>query len=113
MRKLLLAMLAVYLVGCASAPEQSYRPSGYNGPAWRIDGNWKESLLGDDTIKIRINGQTVITGKFPILNNTVELSGTYEEYQITASCVRTHGYLGTTIQAMVFVDNERAATLQF
>ena len=113
MKRLMVVMLIAWVVGCSSAPEQSYRPSGSTEAPWRITGQWKESLLGDDTVLVNIDGQEVIKGKFPLLDNTMELSGEHQGKRISVSCIRTQGWLGTKIQAIVFVENERAATLQF
>ncbi len=107
------AILLYFGLGCSSAPQQTYRLSGSTEAAWQITGEWKESLLGDDTVIIFIDGEQVIKGKYPILSNTIELSGAYKGKQIVAACTRNRGWLGYEVRAMIFVDNERAATLQF
>lgn len=113
MKRFICSLMLLLVVSCSSAPQQTYRPSGYTGAAWRITGTWSESLLGDDTLIVNINEQEVIKGKFSIFEDSVELSGLYDGHRISASCTRGMGWLGSKVQAIVFVDEERAATLQF
>jgi hypothetical protein len=111
MRNTLLAVaLSLMLVGCASAPAQMYRPAAHSGAPWQIEGDFN-SLT--NAITIRINGQEVIAGRLSILQRSAELSGKYDNRPITASCSQSTGLLGTRTQCIVFVANERAATLQF
>ena len=101
-----------FLAGCSSAPTQTYRPANYNGAAWTIEGNLKPGLV-DAEITVKINGREVTRGKFSDFQDSAEFTGEYEGRKINASCSRLSTMRGTTIQCIVFVDGERAATLQF
>ncbi len=103
--------VAFAVIGCSSAPIQTFRPSG-NEELWQIDGSYKPGLV-DSEISIRINGMVVAVGKLSDFQNTVEFSGDYKTHKINASCSRVSDWSGSKIQCIVFVDNERAATLQF
>jgi hypothetical protein len=98
------------LAGCASSPIQGYRPADTPKQFWQIDGDFNPL---NRAVKIRVDGQQVIAGKFPFLSRQTDLSGSYKGRPVTASCSQTAGLLGFKTQCMVFVNNERAMTLQF
>jgi len=102
---LLWTMLGICLVGCATTPAQMYRPRNYDGVAWKIECAGQMGLI-DMPFQIKVNGQTVIDGKFSGFQRHAEYSGTYQGYKITASLTRMY----RNIQVLVFVDGERAAT---
>ncbi len=114
MKPLLGLLVAFLLAGCASASVQTYRPAGHVGPAWEIEGYYKSTT---SAIRIRVNNQDVIKGRLAFFQRRAELAGTYENRRLTASCVETPGLfwtgVWTTVQCIVFVDGERAATLQW
>ena len=114
MKQIALAAVALFsssiLVGCATqAPAQNYRPAGSNDAAWQIDGT-----LTGNKIDIRINGESALAGTLSFLGGNAEISGKYKEKTVSASCSTSQGlFTGPKRQCIVFVANERAATLQF
>ena len=100
-------LLTIGIAGCASAPAQMYRPRNYDGPAWQIECEQTKLGLWDFSFVIHIDGENVIEGKFADWQNVAEYSGQYKDHKITANFARQ--YRGS-IQIMVFVDGERAAT---
>ncbi len=98
------------LAGCASSPMQGYRPADTPKQFWQIDGDFNPL---NRAVKIRVDGQQVIAGKFPFLSRQTDLSGSYKGRPVTASCSQTVGLLVIKTQCIVFVNNERATTLQF
>ena len=107
-----LVAAAVLVTGCAStAPAQMYRPAGSTDAAWQIDGEFEQ--LGKK-LTIRFNGETVLSGNLSFFGNTAELKGSYKEKPVSSSCSQSYNMWGTAkTQCFVFVNNERAATLQF
>jgi len=112
MRRVLVAsLLATLLIGCATqSPVQSYRPANYSGTPWQISGGYNE-LSG--AVTILINGQKVVEGRMPLLGGTSELKGQFDNRPVTASCSFIVRVTGSRPQCLVFIANERAATLQF
>jgi len=107
-----LLLAGLMLAGCATTPTQTYRPANYAGPAWTIEGHMKPGLI-DYEITVKINSQSVVTGKMTDFQDTAEFTGQYEGRKINASCSKIQTMRGVTVQCLVFVDGERAATLQF
>lgn len=107
MKILSFVLLAFMMVGCATAPVQTYRPRNYDGPMWNIQA--KQSKLGliDSTYEILINGEKVIEGKFSDFQKNAEFTGLYQDHNISASFTRISDH---ELQIIVFVDGERAAT---
>ena len=68
--------LLIIVAGCAASPTQMYRPAGYSGAAWQIDGDFTDLTKA---LKIRINGQQVINGRLSLLQGNGELSGRYRQ----------------------------------
>ena len=101
----LCSLCVLTLVGCASAPAQTYRPRNYDGPSWQIECEAEIGLI-DMLFAIQINGETIIEAKFSDFKQHEEYSGHYQGHAITASLTR----LRRGVQVMVFVDGERAAT---
>jgi len=111
MKNQIVALVSMFaLVACASSPMQGYRPAGSNEQPWQIDGDFNPLK---NAVKIRVNGQQVIAGKFPFFSGHTELSGSYLRRPVTASCSQVASLLITKTQCIVFVNNERASTLQF
>ena len=99
------------LAGCATqAPVQGYRPANHAGAPWQISGEYNDFSGG---IIISINGQKVAEGSMSILSGTAELNGQYEGKPVSSSCSYNRGLFASKAQCIVFVNNERAATLQF
>jgi len=102
---------ALVLSGCATqAPVQGYRPASHAGAPWQISGQYNEF---SGNIVISINGQKVAEGSMSILSGTAELNGQYDGKQVASSCSYNTGLFVSKTQCIVFVGNERAATLQF
>lgn len=110
MKNLLLASLLV-LVGCTTtAPSQLFRGAAHVGDAWEISGDYNEL---SKNIIIRVNGQNAIDGNLPLFGNSGEVRGSYGRENITANCTQVTKMFSAYLQCIVFVGNERAATLQF
>lgn len=107
----LLALSAVLLSACAStAPAQMYRPSGSIAAPHQIDGEYNDF---DRQITIRIDGKPALSGRLSLLTSRAELSGQHNGKAVAASCQQIAGLFQVQTQCLVFMDNERAATLQF
>jgi len=111
-RQISMITLCLILAGCSATPTQTYRPAGYTGTAWTIDGKLNMGLVDNEVI-ILINNKEVIRGKMSDFVDHAEFSGEYEGYKINASCSHVSTWSGTKVQCVVFCDGERAATLQF
>lgn len=101
---------AAFLCSCTSAPVQSYRPSGSTDTAWQIDGDFNPLTKA---LKVRVNGQEVMAGALSFFGNSAELTGQYQSKPVSASCNQSMGVFTTKTQCIIFVNNERASTLQF
>jgi hypothetical protein len=109
--KVIIVLIASILVGCAStAPTHTYRPRGSIDDAWAITGKYNE-ITGK--IDIYINGTNVIDSNVSIWDGSGEVSAKYQDKSVTASCNNVSKLFASYEQCIVFVDNERAATLQF
>ncbi len=108
----MLLLSALLLSGCAAtpAPVQGYRPANHSGPPWEIGGQYNEFT---GKITISINGENITEGSMSIMTGRGDFSGHYDGKPISVSCSTTSGFLAVKTQCMVFVGNERAATLQF
>lgn len=109
--RLCVLVLVFFLSGCATtAPTDSYRPRGSNDDAWAISGQFNE-MTGK--LLITIDGNTVIDGNVSVWDGAGELSGEYRGKTVSASCNYITKMMSSYEQCTVFVDSERAATLQF
>ena len=106
----LISALALTACATASAP-QGYRPAGSAEAPWQILARYNEA--SGNTV-ILINGKAVLEGSFGVFSSGVEMwGGEYQGKAITASCNSNNGFWTITRSCMVFVNNERAATLTF
>lgn len=106
---LLLALLA--LAGCATtAPSTTYRSAGQID-AWQIGGEYN----GGSGIIITINGKKVIEESMGLFAGvgSREFNGVFQGKPIMAECEYKRTFGAAYMQCMVFVNNERAATLRF
>ena len=110
MKYLSLAVIALLLAGCASAPSQGYRPANYPGAPWSISGDMNHFT---NSVVIKINDQTVIDKSLSIFGGDGEFSGTYDGKAVSASCFTSRGFFGNKTDCIVFVNSEKAATLTF
>lgn len=111
MRTAFLISLSALLSACAAtAPAQMYRPSGSTAAPHHIDGEYNDFSR---QITIRIDGQPALSGTLSIFSNRAELSGQHKGQAVAASCQQVAGFFDYRTQCLVFVNNERAATLQF
>jgi hypothetical protein len=102
---------ALVLSGCATqAPVQGYRPANHAGSPWQISGEYNEF---SGNIVISVNGQKVAEGRMSILSGTAELAGYYDNKPVASNCSNSTGLFVSKTQCIVFIGNERAATLQF
>lgn len=119
--------LAVALGGCASlvtAPPKQYAPEGANAKPWLIGGTFDPRR---HTLTITVNGDNVMSGRFPPYTPRLSLPGLYEGHRLAADCEFTVGILKHRIAETVFqkvrgksgnscailVDAKPAATLYF
>lgn len=76
---------------------------------WQIRGE----LFDFTNVKIFIDGVKVIDGRLSLISGDGEFAGRHAGKPIAASCTTSSGLLASTVRCIVFVDNERAATLSF
>lgn len=106
-----IAVSVALLSACVSTPNaQNYRPAGSNDAQWQFTGSFNK-LSGD--LKIAIDGTDVLTGTLSFIGNNGELSGKYQNKSVTASCGQHQTLFKVSTDCMIFVNNERAATLEF
>ena len=111
MKKLLCLLLLVLFVACAAgSPTQSYRPANYTGAAWDISGDFNGLTK---RLIVKINGETAIDDRLPLLSSGGEVKGQYKNHKVVANCFEQRSLFTQSYQCIVFVDNDRAATLQF
>jgi hypothetical protein len=96
--------------GCTTvAPSQGYRAPGSTAAPWQIRGE----LFDFTNVKIFVNDTKVIDKRVSLVSGDGEFRGSYGGKAITASCSTSAGLLTAGTRCIVFVDNERAATLSF
>ena len=106
-RAFALLLVTLALVGCTvTAPSQGYRPSGSTASPWQISGE----LFDFTNVKIFINGAKIIDERLSLFSGDGEFQSSYNGKRIMANCY-TDGWGAT--KYIVFVDNEKAATLSF
>ena len=102
-----LLLVAIVITGCTTtAPSQGYLAPGSTASPWQISGE----LFDFTNVKIFVNGSIVIDERLSLLSGDGEFHSSYRGKQISANCY-TDGWGGT--KCLVFVDNEKAATLSF
>jgi hypothetical protein len=111
MFKLTVSLISVLaLAACTTtAPAQGYRTAGSTAAPWQIRGE----LFDLTNVKIFVNEAKVIDERVSLLSGDGEFRGGYQGRAITASCSTSAGLLTTATRCIVFVDNDRAATLSF
>ena len=104
----LLSILAI--TGCAtSSPTQHYRTA--NNTQMTIAGTHNE-ITGK--IEISIDNKVALSGNMPqFFGSDVEFSGTYSGMNIDAYCNTKESAFSSSVQCLIFVDNDRATTLTF
>ena len=106
-RAFALLLVTLALVGCTvTAPSQGYRPSGSTASPWQISGE----LFDFTNVKIFINGAKIIDERLSLFSGDGEFQSSYNGKRIMANCY-TDGW--GAMKCIVFVDNEKAATLSF
>ena len=102
--------LCAFMTACTTvAPSQGYRPPGSTAIPWQISGE----LFDLTNVKIFINGTKVIDERLSLMSGEGEFQSRYEGKAISAACNTSIGLISNVTRCMVFVDNERAATLSF
>lgn len=105
-----ISIFSLSITACSTvAPSQGYRPSGSTAAPWQISGE----LFDFTNVKIFINGTTVIDKRISLMSGEGEFNSTYNGKQIMASCSTSSGLMSTSTKCIVFVENEKAATLSF
>ena len=103
-------LISVLTTGCSTvAPSQGYRPAGSTAAPWQISGE----LFDFTNVKIFINGSKVIDERVSLMSGDGEFHATYNGKQVMASCSTSAGLMTTSTKCIVFVENEKAATLSF
>jgi hypothetical protein len=103
-------LVAVAIAGCTTtAPSQGYRPPGSTATPWQIRGE----LFDLTKVRIFVNDSKVIDARLSMLSGDGEFRGSYGGKAISASCNTSAGLLVAATRCIVFVENERAATLSF
>lgn len=103
-------ILALSTSSCTTvAPVQGYRPPGSTAVPWQISGE----LFDFTNVKIFINGAKVIDQRLSMLSGDGEFQGAFNGKQVMASCSTSTGFVTMATKCIVFVENERAATLSF
>lgn len=111
MKKSTFLVLFLVCMACATtAPMETYRPAGDSGNLWQITGEYNEFT---SMLIIKINGEVAINDRLPIFSSAGEVSGSYKAHPVSANCTLVKKMFSKYMQCIVFVDNERAATLQF
>jgi len=106
----IITSIALSISSCSTvAPSQGYRSAGSTAAPWQISGE----LFDFTNVKIFINGSKVIDERVSLLSGEGEFHSTYGGKQILASCSTSAGLLTAGTKCIVFVENERAATLSF
>ena len=106
-RALSFLLATLVLAGCTvAAPSQGYRPAGSTAPPWQISGE----LFDFTNVKIFVNGAKVIDERLSFFAGDGEFQSSYNGKRIMANCY-TDGWGAT--KCIVFVENEKAATLSF
>lgn len=102
-----LLSVVAFLAACTTvAPTQNYRSSGSTAAPWQIRGE----LFDITNVKIFVNDTMVIDERLSLLSGEGEFRSRYQGKAINASC---NTNLFGSSKCIVFVDNERAATLSF
>jgi len=107
---LTISLLSVLTTGCSTvAPSQGYRPAGSTAAPWQISGE----LFDFTNVKIFINGSKVIDERVSLMSGEGEFHTSFNGKQVMASCSTSAGLMATSTKCIVFVENEKAATLSF
>ena len=107
---LTISLLSVLTTGCSTvAPSQGYRPAGSTAAPWQISGE----LFDFTNVKIFIDGSKVIDQRVSLMSGEGEFHASFKGKQIMASCSTSAGLMTTSTKCIVFVENEKAATLSF
>jgi len=103
-------LIILACVGCSTtAPSQSYRPAGSTAAPWQIGGE----LFDFTNVKITVNGTKVIDDRLSLASGDGEFVGHYSGKQVLASCSTSSGLMSSVTRCIVFINNEKAATLSF
>jgi hypothetical protein len=103
-------LLATLLCACSTiAPSQGYRPAGSMAAPWQIHGE----LFDFTNVKIFIDGSKVIDERLSFISGDGEFRSSYGGKQIGANCSMSTGLMASVTRCLVFVNNEKAATLSF
>lgn len=105
-----ISLLMLSVTGCTTvAPSQGFRSSGSTAAPWQIRGE----LFDFTNVKIFIDGSKVIDGRLSLMSGDGEFNSSYKGKQIMASCSTSAGLVSSSTKCIVFVENEKAATLSF
>lgn len=106
---ILLPLIAALAACTTVAPTQGYRSSGSTAAPWQIRGE----LFDFTNVKIFVNDTKVIDERVSLLSGEGEFRSRYDGKAVTASCSTSSGLFVVATKCIVFIENERAATLSF
>jgi hypothetical protein len=113
MKKLLISMFLLTLAACSVAPQKQFYRAAGDSDQLSISGEFRPLDGLNGSVDVIINNDVVSTGKIP-LSVDFEFSGTYENKTVDAVChKKSNGGLVYTINCLILINNERAATLVF
>ncbi|SFV63943.1 hypothetical protein MNB_SUP05-5-959 [hydrothermal vent metagenome] len=104
---ILITVISLFFLGCSESATQSYRPVDQK-KAWNIYGKYN-GFTGN--VQIFINGYKAIDEGMDFFSSHKDLNGFYNDRKIQASCSESIYTLSPSVECIIFVDNERAATL--
>ena len=105
-----LSLLVLPVAACTTvAPSQGYRSAGSTAAPWQIRGE----LFDITNVKIFVNDAKVIDERLSLMSGDGEFRSSYNGKEIMASCATSAGLVMSSTKCIVFVDNEKAATLTF
>ena len=109
MRTLCISLMIGILAACASSGGfLEYKPAHWVGADWAITG-MAEHGADADTVFIKVNDSTVITGKLSPQNPEDEFTGSFQDYTISARCK----LVNASHNCAVSVDDKAIGQLSF
>lgn len=106
------------------APSKQYQPVGETAQPWTIGGIYHQR---EQRVTVTINGDNVLSGRFPPYTPKLSLPGQYQGHRVLADCEFTNDIIGNRIAESIFqrvrnksgntcvvmVDGRQATTLHF
>ncbi|BAW79806.1 hypothetical protein TAO_0436 [Candidatus Nitrosoglobus terrae] len=106
----LLTIASLLIAACSSGPARTYAKGNHKGSVWNVDGDFNE---GSNSLKIYINGYKAISGRLSFFGDTAIMNGEYQGEEASAHCRRRGGTYSDYVRCTVFVNGQKAATIQW